>query len=202
MSQVLTELTILLGWRNTLLTSLDNVIPWGSFDLLDSLLLEVTAKYTRKLGSDDNNPSDLFLSGPSRLPHLSSLQINFKITFSEVGTVQPVIESFYRRAFDKTFAEPQSFLTLRTFRTKIEVFTPIPHRYNKQAMVRHIEDQLPSVFGPGGRGETHGWKTAAESKLMDDGSSDEDESDDEFAETGGMDMTEGEYLYWLATGPP
>ena len=130
----------------------------------------ISAEYTRRLRPDDPDDAfDLLLSGPSRLPHLSSLQVNFKITATaqEMEEIHPVVKMLYPRVFNRTFADPQSFPTLRTFGTEMELATPIYDWFTKKKTIQLVKEELPSVFGSGGREETHGWMATVEARLLD-----------------------------------
>ena len=127
------------------------------------------------LNQDDSTDttSDLVLAGPSRLPRLSSLEINFNLI--NIGNaifhkedVQPVLKKIYQHSFDRALAEQNCFSSLRVFHTHLKITTSTGAEIDERETIRNLKEELPSVFGPGGRREMRGLQTAVSVKIMED----------------------------------
>ena len=79
--------------------------------------------------------------------------------------VQPLLRILYRRTLDRTFADNVSFLALQSFQTEIEFTTRIYDEISLKSVIRRAKEELPSVFGPGGRRQLYGWNTVVRAKL-------------------------------------
>ena len=105
----------------------------------------------------------------------------------------------YQRSLDRTFADHSSFPALKTFRTEIHIISSIWDEISLKSLIRRVKKELPSVFGPGGRQELHGWKAVVRAKVEQyidpstypepdelrsdsDDEKDEDELEDEYDE--------------------
>ena len=131
--------------------------------------MSISSNYAPRLGHD--NPDDFFdlaFSGPSRLPRLSSLQIKFCLYEDLVydkSEIPDFLHMLYWRSLDRTFKDQSSFTTLTTFQTEIHLITSLWPDIKLKSLIRGVKEQLPSVFGPEGRRETHGWKTVVSAKA-------------------------------------
>jgi len=141
----------LIGWGTEMYLLLRNSIPWEAFNQLESLSIELGAEEIRRVEPDDPNDTyELFLTGPSRPPRLSSLSIILYMNNEEIDkeSLQSQLKMLNKGSLDRTLADHDSFPALRTFQTEIKFVTSSWCGIKIGQLIRDLKEQLPSVFGP------------------------------------------------------
>ena len=144
---------------------LSQTIPWESFQDLRCLTYHIsylTRPSKRVLGAEVD-PSTLLFTGPSRLPSLQELHITHynRTTLHDVEDLDLCLAAIYQQNLNKTVEDSSSFPSLQTF--GIEVKCSVSELgslvLDKEKVAQRVVDQLPAIFGTGGRRETCSWVT-------------------------------------------
>jgi len=114
--------------------------------------------------TNPDSPST-FLSGPSRLKTLETLQLDYRFfdpVFDSDAQVDRILQDFIFDGLDPNFRAGDTFPSLK----KLDLFVRMigaPEVANPSGMAGEAskstlsEKLLPSIFGPGGRCEADGW---------------------------------------------
>jgi len=151
-------------------------LPWLSFSALKTLNFTLNFVEATPLDEEDasvmyptwiNNAESplIFLSGPSRLKTLETLQLVylfFDPVFDSDAQVDRILQKFLHDNLDPNFRAGDTFPSLKVldlfFRTigAPEVANPggMAGEASKNTLSKKL---LPSIFGPGGRCEANGW---------------------------------------------
>lgn len=145
--------------------------PWLSLSALKRLKLDFLLAERRipstlpQIGWVSNSSHSLFLSGPSRLKHLESLDLNYRFlmpfraseyvyqTLKEIG--HDSLEPNFRRRDSDTFSSLKN-LSLHFRMSGVAEVLKDEVGMTRQVLGTRVVDHLPSVFGAGGRCEVDG----------------------------------------------
>ena len=141
-------------------------MPWESFQALRSLTYDIYNRtpIPRELFNADVNPSTLIFAGPSSLPKLEELNVNYCNANSvyETEDLNMRLDAIYRHNLNRTIENPSSFPSLRTFHTKVtfSVSDKAAFVLDEEKLVQHVVNRLPAIFCVGGRRDSRGWVTS------------------------------------------
>jgi len=126
--------------------------------------------------TNPDSPS-IFLSGPSRLKTLESLQLDYLFFypfFKSAAQVDRTLQEFLRDSLDPNFHAVDTFPSLKKLGLFVRMIgTPevanlggVAERSSKNMLSKKL---LPSIFGPGGRCEADGWAASVDVGVNVDG---------------------------------
>ena len=149
------------------------MVPWESFQCLLSLTYNIELQ-TSWPGKSVGNPSKTIFSGPSRLPQLQHLHVNYYTRFapSWIRDIYAPLDTIYRYDINRTIEDSSSFPCLQGFHAEVKckvtrrnVEGCDSYLLDEDKLVQLVVDRLPAVFGSGGRKETQGWITSIVSDV-------------------------------------
>ena len=107
--------------------------------------------------------ASLFLSGPSRLRTLESLQLgyDFFMHFGSEAQVDQALRELFRDSLETNFRCREAFPSLGKFDLCVHM-TVAPKLSGSEVVKMEIEKCLPSIFGRGGRCEVDGWAASVD----------------------------------------